>query len=97
MLHMSEGIQQKWLHLDKKNVLFPEDNAHSHKSVIAISKIKELKFELLPHASCSPDLAPPVHFLFPILKKGLRGQRFSNDEEVMSSANSFFEDQDSSY
>ena len=52
---------------------------------------------MLPHAPYSPDLAPSDYFLFPNLKKWLSGQRFSNDEEVMSAVNGYFEEQDSSY
>ncbi|MCP6508625.1 hypothetical protein NL478_28070, partial [Klebsiella pneumoniae] len=43
-----------------------------------------------PHAPYSPDLAPSDYFLFPNLKKWLSGQRFPNDEEVMSAVNGYF-------
>ncbi|GFW24049.1 mariner transposase [Trichonephila clavipes] len=50
-----EEIKQKRSHLAKKKVLFHQDNAPAHKSVIATAKIKEIKFELLLRAPCSPD------------------------------------------
>ncbi|GFW24436.1 mariner transposase [Trichonephila clavipes] len=74
-----------------------KDNAPTHKSVISMAKINELKFELLPHEPYSPDLAPSDYFLFPNLKTWLSGQRFSNDEEVILVVNGYFEEQDSSY
>ncbi|GFY32104.1 hypothetical protein TNCV_2622411 [Trichonephila clavipes] len=51
-----EEIKQKRPHLAKKKV-FLQDNAPAHKSVIAIAKTNDLKFELLPHAPYSPDLS----------------------------------------
>ncbi|GFY05452.1 histone-lysine N-methyltransferase SETMAR [Trichonephila clavipes] len=69
-----------------------QDNAPSHKSVIALAKMNELKFELLLHAPA--DLAPLDYFLFLNLKEWLSGQIFSNNEEVLSAVNGYFEDQD---
>ena len=94
---LSEEIKQKRPHLSKKKVLFHQDNTPAHKSRIAMAKINELKFELLPHAPYSPDLAPSDYILFPNLKKWLSGQKCSNNEEVMSTVNGFFEEQESSY
>ena len=56
----------------------------------------ELKFELLSHAPYSPDLAPSDYFLFPNLKKWLGG-RFTNNEEVESAVNGYFEEFNGSY
>lgn len=50
-------------------MLFCEDNASGHKSVMAMAKINEYKFELLPHPPYSPDLARLDYFLFPNLKE----------------------------
>lgn len=58
---LSEEIKQKRLHLAKKKVLFHQDNAPAHKSVIAIAKINELKYKLLPQFA--------GYFLTPNLKK----------------------------
>ena len=68
--------RKKQQHLATKKVLFHQDNAPVHASVIAMAKIDELKFKLLPHVQCSPDLASSDYFLFPNLKKSLDGQRF---------------------
>jgi len=37
---------------------------------------------LLEHPPYSPDLAPSDFWLFPHLKKFLRGKRFSNEEVI---------------
>lgn len=43
----SEEIKQKWPYLSKKKLVFHRNNASIHKSFIAMTKINELKFELL--------------------------------------------------
>ncbi|GFX41585.1 mariner transposase [Trichonephila clavipes] len=88
----SEEIKQKRPHFKKKK-LFHEDNAHDHKSFVAIANINEL----LPHAPFLSDLAPSDYFLSLNLKKWLSDERFSYNE--MSAINGYFvcEEQDSSY
>ncbi|GFV30672.1 transposable element Tcb2 transposase [Trichonephila clavipes] len=68
-------LAEKWPHLQKK-ILFHQDNALSHTSVVAIGKIHELLLELLDHPPYSLDLAPSDFLLFPHLNIELRGQRF---------------------
>ena len=41
-------------------------------------------YELIPHPVYSPDLAPNDFFLFPNLKKDIRGCYFRSDEEVVT-------------
>ncbi|GFW82721.1 histone-lysine N-methyltransferase SETMAR [Trichonephila clavipes] len=60
-------------HLQKKKILFHQDNLPSHTSAVAMAKIHELRFELLDHPPYSPDLAPSNFFLFPHLKIPLGG------------------------
>ena len=43
-------------------------------------------YELIPHPVYSPDLAPSDFFLFPNLKKDIRGLPFRSDEEVVRAA-----------
>ena len=40
-------------------------------------------YELIPHPTCSPDLALSDFFLFPNLKKDIHGLHFRSDEEVV--------------
>ena len=37
---------------------------------------------VIPHPACSPDIAPSDFFLFPNLKKDIRGLHFRSDEVV---------------
>jgi len=93
---LKHEVQIKRPHLAKKKILFHHDNAPAHSSIIAMSKIHELKFELMPHPPYSPDLAPSDYYLFPNLKKWLGGKRFKSNEEVIEAVNQYFEELDES-
>ena len=90
-------IVEKRPHLQKKKILFHQDNAPSHTSVVAMAKIHELRFELLDHPPYSPDLAPSDFFLFPKLKTALERQRFSSNEEAMTFVNNYFAQKNAKY
>ena len=91
---MSDEIKKKRPHLAKEKVLFHQDNAPVHTSVIAMAKINESKSKLLSHGPYSPDLAPLDYFLFPNLEKCLHGQRFVKNEKGESAVNGYFEELD---
>jgi len=88
---LDEKIRKKRPGLAKKKVIFHQDNAPAHKSLFAMAKFKELKYELLEHPPYSPDLAPSDFYLFPNLKRFLRGKDFLSDEEVIAAVEGYFE------
>jgi histone-lysine N-methyltransferase SETMAR len=49
-----------------------------------------LHFEVLKHPAYSPDLAPSNYYLFPNLKKHLKGRKFSSTEEATIAADGWF-------
>ncbi len=55
--YSSKEIKEKRPHLAKKKVLFHQDNALAHTSVIVMSKFHDLHYQLLRHRLCSSDLA----------------------------------------
>jgi histone-lysine N-methyltransferase SETMAR len=57
----------------RKKVIFHQDNAPAHKSVLAMGKLRDLHYELLENPPYSPDLAPSDFLLFPKLKLFLAG------------------------
>lgn len=89
---LAEKIREKRPGLAKKKILFHQDNAPAHKSVVAMAKLHELRFEVLNHPPYSPDLAPSDYYLFPNLKKHLAGRKFSTNEEVIAETERFFEE-----
>ena len=46
--------------------------------------VKRNGYELIPQPAYLPDLAPSDFFLFPNLKKDIRGLHFRSDEEVVT-------------
>jgi len=52
--------------------------------------LNELKFELIPHPPCSPDLVPGVFFLFANLKKWLARKTFSTNVAVEEAVVGYF-------
>jgi len=55
--------------------------------------IRQCGFQQLNHPPYSLDLAPSDYFLFQVMKKVLRGKRFSSDEEVKEAVTTWFEEQ----
>ena len=84
---LNDEIKKKRPHLAKNKVLFCQDNAPVHISVIAMVKINELKFILLPLAPYSLDLAPSDYFLFPNLKKWLGEFRTAGESSGVNCLN----------
>ena len=78
--------------MQKKKIIFRQDNAPAHKSVLAMGKLRDLHYELLEHPPCSTDLAPFDFCLFPKLKFFLAGQRFSSNREATAAVEGYFAD-----
>jgi len=74
----------------RKKIIFHQDNAPAHKSVLAMGKLRDLHYELLKHPPYSPDLAPSDFCLFPKLKLFLAGQRFSSNQEAIAAVERYF-------
>ncbi|KAF6028815.1 hypothetical protein EB796_012879 [Bugula neritina] len=77
------------------NVLLLHDNARPHTSLRTREEITRHGWTTLPHPPYSPELAPSDFHLFGPMKEGLRGQRFSTDEEVKTAVRSWLRSQPS--
>lgn len=73
--------------------LLLHDNAPAHTAQVAVHAATTAGFEILPHPAYSPDLAPSDFYLFCQLKRPLRGHHFESNEEVITLANQWLEDQ----
>lgn len=76
----------------KKKIIFHQDNAPAYKSVLAMGKLRDLKYEVLEHPPYSLDLAPSDFHLFPNLKKFMSGKHFSSNEEAIAAVEGYFAD-----
>ena len=61
-----------------------QDNARVHTCKVALDAVERKGYELIPHPAYLPDLAPSDFFLFPNLKKDIRGLHFWSEEEVVT-------------
>jgi histone-lysine N-methyltransferase SETMAR len=87
---LDKKIHEKRPSLQKKKIIFHQDNAPAHKSVLAIGKLRDLHYELLEHPPYSPGLAPSDFCLFPKLKLFLAGQRFSSNQDAIAAVEGHF-------
>ena len=61
---------------DKRPIIIQHDNARPHAARLTSEAIAKMGWEVPPHPSYSPDLAPSDHQLFGFVKDQLRGQRY---------------------
>lgn len=64
------------------------DNASSHTAKIVKAALDRSAFWKIDHPPYSPDLAPCDYYLFPHMKKIIRGRRFESDNELISCVHS---------
>jgi len=80
-----------------QGVLFLHDNAPAHRALATQKKLAYLGFQYLDHPLHSLDLAPVDYYLFPGLKKQLKGSHFSFDVEVIAAMETWLDRQPSEF
>lgn len=85
-----KSLRKKCPGLITKGVLFLQDNAWPHTAQCTFQTIQELGWEILPHPSYSPDLAPSDFHLFGSLKEFLGGTHFNTDDEMKNDVLQWF-------
>ncbi|PNF38942.1 hypothetical protein B7P43_G07033 [Cryptotermes secundus] len=65
-----------------RNFIILHDNTRPHAARLTLEAIAKMGWEILPHPSYSPDLAPSDYNLFGFVKYQLRGQRFETREAI---------------
>ncbi len=68
-----ENLSEYLLHMD---------NAGPHRSLLVRGYMRVQEWNKMPHPAYSPDLSPCDFFLFPLLKRKLRGIQFHNTEHL---------------
>lgn len=105
LCQLKEALQEKRRGKLRKGVFFLQDNAPAHRTGKAMDVLKNLGFEYIDHLDLecidrppySPDLAPSDYFLFPNLKRSLKGMKVSNELELIAAAEKYFSDQTSDF
>jgi hypothetical protein len=80
-----------------KGVLFLHDNALAQRALATQKKLAYLGFQCFDHPSCSPDLVPSDHHLFPGLIKQLKGDHFSSEAQAIAAAETWLDGQSSEF
>ena len=76
-----------------KGLMILHDNAPAHASRIGQQALHDLKFEQLAHPPYSPNLAPSDFHVFRKMKKDLKGNRFSSDDDVKAAVMAWLDSQ----
>ncbi|KYN41745.1 hypothetical protein ALC56_03888 [Trachymyrmex septentrionalis] len=81
------AIRQKRPDLWKnKNWLLHHDNAPAHTSLLVREFLTKNNTLMMPQPPYSPDLAPCDCFLFPKLKRSMKGRRYATIEEIKTAS-----------
>lgn len=80
---LRDSIRRKRPELwEAKNWILHHDNAPAHRSFMVSEYLTKSQVRVLPQPPYSPDLAPADFYVFPRMKKLLKGRRFQSTEEV---------------
>lgn len=77
-----------------RRILFHHDNAPAHSCKLSRAVLREYRWEILSHPPYSPDLAPSDFFLFPELKKNIKGIRWESILEAKRAVLDWFKTKD---
>ena len=75
--------------VNRKGVIFHQDNARPHTAKMTLEVIKELRWELLPHPPYSPDMAPSDYHLFLSMDNYMRNRQLKNRDDVECALRAF--------
>ena len=67
----------------KSGITLHHDNAPAHTAAATRKFLASEGVQLMSHPPCSPDLAPCDFFLFPHVKKQLRGTRYDSPQDAI--------------
>ncbi|RUS78324.1 hypothetical protein EGW08_013928 [Elysia chlorotica] len=88
-LHFHSELSRRIRQDKVKDVVIQHDNARPHTSRQTQCALQQLELPTIPHPTYSPDLAPSDFFLFPLLKKHLKGNHYETDAEVEADVRSW--------
>ena len=83
--------------VNREKVILLHDNAKPHTAKVTLKKIKELKYEVLPHPPYSCDIAPSDYHLFRSLQHHLKGKKYADNEGIKNDLDQFFAKKEPSF
>ncbi|GFX80486.1 mariner Mos1 transposase [Trichonephila clavipes] len=95
---LNDALRQKRSELiNRKGVVFHQDNARPHTSLVTRRKLLQLEWDTMPHPPYSPDVAPSDNYLFRSLQNFLDEKTFTSNEEVKNHLDQFFACKDQNF
>ena len=95
---LKAALDEKRLELvNRKFIIFHEDNARPHVSLMTRQKLLQLGWEVLIHPPLSPDIAPSDFHLFQSLQNSLNGKNFSSLEDCKRHLEQFLAQKDTKF
>ena len=83
--------------VNRKYIIFYQDNARLHVSLMTRQKLLQFGWEVLIHPLHSPDIAPSDFHLFRSLKNSLNGKNFNSLEDCKRHLEQFFAQKDKKF
>ena len=80
--------------VNRKRILFHQDNARLHVSLMTRQKLLQLSWEVLIHPPYSSDIAPSDIHLFRSLQYSLNGENFNSLKDCKRHLDQFFAQKD---
>ncbi|GFV26226.1 histone-lysine N-methyltransferase SETMAR [Trichonephila clavipes] len=91
----NDALHQKRSELiNRKGVVFHQDNARPHTSLVTRQKLLQLEWDTIPNPLYSSDLAPSDYYLFQSLQNFLDCETFTSNEEVKTHLDQFIASKD---
>jgi [histone H3]-lysine36 N-dimethyltransferase SETMAR len=88
---LNDSLKHKKSELINRNgVVFHQDNARPHTSLVTRQKLLQLGWNILSHPPYSPHLPPSDYYLFRALQIFLDVKTFTSNEEVKYHLDQFF-------
>ena len=88
---LRQAIERKRSELiNRKGVVFHQDNTQPHKSSMTRQKLRELGREVLMHPPYNPDITPSDYHLFRIPQNSLHGIKLASREACENHLIQFF-------
>ena len=92
---LKAALYEKRLELvNRKHIIFHQDNARLHVSLVTRQKLLQLGREVLIHLPYPPDVAPSDFNLFRSLQNSLNGNNFNSLEDCKRHLEQFFAQKD---
>ena len=83
--------------VNTKRIIFHQDNARPHVSLMTRQKLLQLGWEVLIHPPYSSDIAPSGFHLFRSLQNSLNGKNFNSLEDCKMHLKGFFAQKDKEF